>query len=635
MQFLLLSYQRKFCLNQFMRVLNVHMFESGKSTGFTPVPGAESSNGIPPTIYLKLMNYSLDQKKLKIYPFLAQVTNVVQTRLLTAEATDHYYNTDNQYSVYVEADQAVNFDQVKRINISDHKEDFYDEDWGYSFNLKDTELKLRESNMGFKYSNTVLHYLDIYNLLNRMNLYGKMLVFEINKNIAIVTSTGLSGALFSSTLNQNPTYTANVFTKNMFNMLVNHGLRTEDCDTRIEFMQKTAMTIESLNITSAEQRLFNPLYESKMEEWGGNLYSFANKYIDEINTFRLLSDNITTEIDAITGRIIDAKKELDSYNASTSNENPLYEVLDMLCQVSINHLTYLAHLMVNMFYGIQIKTSEDNQDMNDMIRKIVASMSGFLYNLHNNMNYLKDSTTTARSAFDQIQIASYFALFVLSQVSEEARVIMPINSLNGVTQFMRQVMRENESRLTLAVQSYSLIIKIKPDHFDIVDLDVLLNYMKQTNLESNCYASICQLLMICLDSPALKKSVATPMTLNSVVGCRRFLDRASFLQMNYYQGELKDSEFSNWLWTLNVIIHAFGPLRDNTGSVDSILAFVRVYMNRILSVLGFQFVSLSGGANSQPIISDDLRSRNECFRSTAFVEELELTATLINLLFAE
>lgn len=618
-----------------MRVLNVHMFESGKTNKFTPVPGTETNSGIPSTIYLKLMNYSLDQKKLNIYPFLAQIFNIVQTRLLTAEATDHFYNTDNQYSVYVESDQAVNFDQVKSINIADYKEEFYDEEWGYSFNLKDTELKLRESNMGFKYSNTVLHYLDIYNLLNRMNLFGKMLVGETNKNIALITSTGLSGALFSGTLNQNPTYSASQFIKNTFGMLCSHGLRTEDCDKRVDQMHKTALTVDSLAAASSEQRLFNPLYESRLEEWGGNLYGFANKYIDEINTFRLLSDNITNEIDNITGRIMEAKKDMDAYNAGTSTENPLYEVLNMLCQVSINHLTYLAHLMVNVYFGIPIKSADDHQDMTEMIRKIVASASGFLYHLHLNLNYLKDSTSTAQAAFDQILISSYFALFILSQVAEEARVTMPVNSLVGVSQFIRQVMRDNEHRLTLATQSYSLIVKIKPDLFDLVDLDVLLNYMKQTNLNPHSYATICQLLVACMDSPALRKTVATPMTLNSVVGCRRFLERSSFLQMNYYQGELRDPEFSNWLWTLNVIIHSFGPLRDNSGAIDSILAFVKVYMNRILSVLGFQFVSLSSGSNSEPIINDDLRSRNECFRSTAFVEELELTATLVNLLFTE
>jgi hypothetical protein len=616
-----------------MKALNAHLFHSIKSTPMSVAGG--KNDLINPKIYLKILNYNLDQRKIKIYTVLAEISKVISTRLLSPDNMD-FYAGGNRYALQLDADQILNFDHVQKIDVSSYKDTFYDPDWGFAFNQRDAELKLRESNFGLKFVNSILHYLSIYNQLNRFTLFGKMLINEVNKNVSLVTGTGLNGMIFASTLSPNPSYPPSQFIRNIYNLVGQGGLKEAEFDKRVDQLERAAARIEDSSIGTLEKRLFNPLFDSFFDEWGGNLYGFTGKYIDELNTFRVLCEHITLEIDAIADLIFESKKELSSPDASTSPDNPLFELLGVLCDVCVNHLTYLAHVVTNTYFGLNVKAEDDRLEVDDVKRRIINSVSSFLHNLHLNSGYSKDATPTASQAYDMIQTANYYGLFILSQFAEDTNTLVNGGQFSGLAGFVKSVIGSSPDKLLVAVQCYTLLIKIHPDSFNSMDLETLLSHLKNPQLSDSDYRSICQFLVACCDSPRLRKTVATQQTLNAIVSCKRFLDRPSFLQMSYYQGEQRDSEFCNWIWTLNVMIHAFGPLKENTGSVDAILSFVRAYMNRILSVLGFQFVNVDiNQPNSRLVIDADIRSRNECFRSTAYVEELELTLTLIDLLINE
>lgn len=615
-----------------MRVLNAHLFDSTKSV--KPQAGSGKVDAINPKIYLKIMNYNLEMKRLRIYSFLSDAFKVVSQRLLSAESLD-YYGGASRFNPEFESEQLVKLDAVNKIDASSHKEAFYDPQWGFAINQRDAELKLRESNLGLKFTNTILHYLGIYNQLNRLTLFGKMLVTEVNKNVSLVTGTGLNGMLFASTLSANPSYSPSQFVRNLYKMLGENGLRSDDIHKRIDQLRSAAEGIEDSQISTLEKRLFNPLFDSKFDEWAGNLYGFSGKFSDKLNTFRVIVENLAPEIDNISDLIIESKKDLSVADASISPENPLFEILEMLSDIAINHLSYLAHIVTNMYFGIEAKTMEDSQELTDVVRRIINSVSGFLYNLHLNSVYTKDATQTATQAYKTILMANYFALFTLSQFSEDSYVSVPKAYYTGLNAFLKLVISESQEQLEVAVQCYTLLVKIQPDVFNATDLEVLLSHLKNAQLADGAYRAICGFLVTGLGLPKLKKQIATQQTLNVINSCSRFFDRPSFWQMTYYKGEQRDPEFCNWLWTLNVVIHAFGPLKEATGSLDPILAFVRTYLNRILSVLGFQMVNLDLGQTSTRVLDGDVRTRNECFRSTAYVEELELTLTLLDLLFCE
>jgi hypothetical protein len=615
-----------------MRVLNAYLFDSTKSMNPQKVRGKEDA--INPKIYLKIMNYNLDPRKLRVYSFLYELSKVISQRLLTSQNMENY-GSGNQLALEMDSDQILNFESVIQTEINMHKESFYDPEWGYTFNQRDAELKLRENTLGLKYVNTILHYLCIYNQLNRLSIFGKMLISEVNKNLSLVTGTGLTGILFSSILCPNPSYPPSEFVANLYKILERNGLRNNETPKRIDQLERAAAGIEDSHISTLEKRLFNPLFDSNFEEWGGNMYNFQGKFIDELNTFRILCENITLEVDAITDLIIEIKKNLLTSDASVSPDNPLFEVLSMLCEVSINHLSYLGHIITNVYYGLSIKTNEDSQELDNIVKRVINSVSGFLHHLHLNCTYTKEATETASRAYETILLANYFGLFILSQFPEDSNVSFPKTHYNDLASFLRLVTSESELKLEMAVHCFTLLIKIQPDIFKSTDLESMLIHMKNPQLSGGAYRAICGYLIQGLDSSRLKKQFANQQTLNSIVSCRRFVDRQSFWQMNYYQGEQRDPEFCNWLWTLNVIVHAFEPLRETAGSLDSILAFVRTYLNRILSVLGFQFVTIDLAQPSPRVIEGDIRSRNECFRSTAYIEELELTLTIVDLLLCE
>jgi hypothetical protein len=613
-----------------MKVLNSHLFDLTRDD-FASQAAFSSNNFISSKLYLKIMNYAVEAKRLRLFSFNAALLEMISNRLLAESDGPAVHGFD--YAGYFEKPLTIN-NQETKIDVSSYKESFYDPAWGYAFNQNDTEMKLRESSGNFKYTNTALQYLDLYNILNRICLFGKMLAVETGKNITLMTSTGIEGALLSSSLHVNPSFPPKIVIKNLYRMLPQHGLKAHDAERNIEQMVRFAGSLRDETVSEIEKKLFNPLHEGKLQEWAGNLYGYVGNFLDDLNTFRILADSLTNEIDNIKTLIAEVKKSMENLQSKTFQVNPLYEVLSLLCISASSHLKYLGHLMSNTFYGLPIKSDQDRRDLFETTTKIIASVSAYIYELHSGVQYQRDAPDSEKLAFENILLSTYYSLFILSHMAEDAGLGAGTHSLNGAIMFVREKIREESPYLPVAIQTFILLIKILPESLNGSDLTFLLQLINNPGNSSSTYNSICQLLVVAFDSPRIRKIVATAMTLNALVSSKRFIDRASFSQMMYYQGEIREEEFSCWLWTLNLVIHAFKPIKETMGSIDPILSFVKLYMNRILSVLGFQFASLAGQSTfSTP--NSDARSRSECFRSTAYIEELDLTMQLMDLLFIE
>ena len=606
-----------------MKVLNIELMDHGHDTA------SEASRGINPKLFLRIINYCLVNSKLQVYSFLDGIKKTIQFKLLPRNDATGFttgFTSDKEHDIA--------FIEKPQIKPEDYSDCFYDEDWGFYFNEQDTQLKLRESSVSFEFPGTILTYLSIYNHLNRVNLFNQMLILETNKNLSVVTSNGLNGGILSSKLHLNPSYNTLTFTRNLYKTLIDSGLTPPNTETRLHGFISAAHSIDALDIGDQEKKLYNPLFENKQSEILTDVYLQSFKFADNFVSFKAICEGIIEEIKNVASLVKESKKQFGYGVREPSGEIALYELISFICMVSQNHLVSIGHVLTNLMHGLELLPSEE-QERNDLFRKVAETIASFLTSLNENNTLTSEMSARVRLHYDRILLTNYYGLFVLSQFSDQTANLIYRQEFRFIIRFLKDLLRKDRSRTVICVQTYTLLVKIHPEILEESEVEVLADLLLDTNLDESAFKSICQFLVVCLGHNKLSQLAASPKVISALSSTKRFLSNPHFIQFVYYQGEVLDPEFSLWLWTLAVAIHSYEPLKKNNG-LDSLLGLLKTYQARILSILSLEMVSLSAdlGDNSHAYY-DDRRSRNEAFRSTAYIQELELTVTFVSLLFAE
>jgi hypothetical protein len=612
-----------FSLSVFMKVLNGELLDKNR------VESSNESNSIPPNIFLKLLNYTTDQKRLKIYPFLELLENNVKNVMLNPDSPDQV--SLSQIGIWREAELPVQFLEIPALDPTQLKDWFYDDTWGYQYDERDIETKIRENNHGFEYVNSTLYYLNLYNQLNRLALYGRVLASEVNKNLSFVIGNGFNGQIFSTSLHQNPMYPTQSFLRNLTRMLIESDPQRAPNFEWSEELVKAAQGLE--DISSTEQRLYGPLGDVKHEEWLGSLYGYNGKFADEFNVFRALVDNCIDELNQLSDLAKELKKD---YNISRQEILPgsaLWYLLGQVSEVALNHLAALGHLITNMYFGLQLKSSNERDELIEISRRIVQTVGYFLSALHGQNGLGTDTAATSQTMKirDNILLATHYCLFILSQFPAELPTLNAQFSLAGAAKMLQHTLRVIPERSFVAIQSFALLIKIREEFVAESDIEDMLRLLQDINVDDNTYRSICQLLIVAVDTPQMLKRLSAAKILSAISSTKRFIGRESFNQFIYYQGEQKDNEFCSWLWTLALAHHTYEAFKKINGANDALISFIKTYIVRIISVLGFQLAAIG----RTYINWEDEKLRSESFKTTAYLEELELTLAIVSSLFTE
>ena len=162
-------------------------------------------------------------------------------------------------------------------------------------------MKIRELNLTFDYPNTALEFLSIYNQMARVGKLNKHLLSEVTRNISFISGNGLTGIMFGSTLHQNPAISPVLFSKNLYQMLVQNGLQGDDIYQRVDEVSRGAADLTEF--TNQEKRVFNPFFDAKLSEWLGSVYGVTSKFADDFNTYRSLADGSLHEISCLADAI--------------------------------------------------------------------------------------------------------------------------------------------------------------------------------------------------------------------------------------------------------------------------------------------------------------------------------------------
>jgi hypothetical protein len=308
------------------------------------------------------------------------------------------------------------------------------------------------------------------------------------------------------------------------------------------------------------------------------------------------------------------------------------ELIQLIAEVSTHHLMALGHFLTNVFFGLENKSSEEDHEINQVKAGIVRGVSQLIFALCSK----DDNYSVASCMVQSLIIPIYYGLFVLSNFAEETQISHTAVEFGGVIKIIKESLRkqqESQDSLSLCVQTYILVIKIFPNNFDPEDLSILLRSLKEPSTDHNLYRAICQLLVVAFDRPKLKNIVANQKTLLPLSETRRFLDSHTFTGFINYSHTQIAQEFISWMWTLATVVHSFDSLKDSEHGVDSILKFVNTYRKRILAVLNHQI--LDSTANQRQMKNGEAPNINQDFKTMAYVEELELTLTIVSQLMSQ
>jgi hypothetical protein len=285
-----------------------------------------------------------------------------------------------------------------------------------------------------------------------------------------------------------------------------------------------------------------------------------------------------------------------------------------------------------VFFGLENKSSEEDHEINQVKSGIVKGVSQLIFALCS-----KDDNYSVSSYMVQsLSLPIYYGLFVLSNFAEETQISYTSVEFGGLTKIIKESLKkqqESQDSLSLWVQTYILLIKIFPSNFESEDLSILLRSLRDLSTDDNLYRSICQLLVVAFDRPKLKNIVANQKTLLPISETRRFLDSHTFAGYINYSNTQITQEFISWMWTLATVVHSFDSLKDSEHGVDSILKFVNTYKKRFLAVLNSQI--LDSSANQRNGRNGFIANINQDFKTMAYVEELELTLTIVSQLMTK
>ena len=618
-----------------MKILNMDLFDNEKNKQAAPSShAADSINSINSKVYLKIINYCLDQTKLHITDFLTEAKAMIENSLLGLNAQDRSQTLD--LGLINDSENKICFKEPSLPAARDYRDPFFEEDWGNHFNEMDTLSKVRESNLEFSQGTTLLNYIHVYNLLNKTTIFMQMAVSEANKNLCFVTSNGLNGMILSTTLHQNPSYPTSQFAYNLFQMLVRNGLGTGKHEEKKELIEQLAATSNESTISSQEKKFFNPLYETKSEEWLGELYlPNQAKFADNAQNFQSLCEEILKHVSQMEDLLKETRPQSwGSYDHATDALH--LELTGTICSVSVNHLASLAHVITNLYYGLRAE-AHSTEGMAALVRSLTQGVCSFLASLNRNSPLKTEPTAKNRGHLSDILLCNYLGLFILSQFPKEAGAVIQLTErdFQVLTRSLKDLLKKEKSHVVMVVESFALLCRISPSKLDEGDLDVILDLLQDKALDPSAFKSICHFLIVCLGSPKTSGVVVNSKAISSLSNCKRFLQNPNFYQFTYYSDGCLDTEVSLWFWALSVVLHAYDATKEFVKTLDSILGFVKTYQNRILSVLSFEIVGLAQVYAENEAYSEDRRPRNESFRSAAFIQELDLVSSLACLLFAE
>lgn len=607
----------------FMKVLNGELLDHRnlEKVNTSTTSTSSAGTGVNPTIFLELVKYLLDFKKLRLYNIIALVDSTLKNKLLLNEDDDLSLQSDQN---------KIQFKREERWDPQNYKDAFFDESWGNTYDDYQVTVAIRELKHSVPYSNTTLHYISLYNQLYKLQLYHQMSVQEVNSNLSIVTGNGLNGMMFSTTLHPNPSYNPSMAVANLVKMMNRNNQVPEVFSFGCVDLIDTAKRMREQDIGPSERKLFNPLFEYRHQEWLGNMYGISDQNYSEAGAFCNLCEKITGEIRQLAHLVLDARKE---FNTELETHDSVSILVNMVCTVAFNHLTSLAHLIVNSYFEVadSLHNAEDMSEFQSIIPNTIRIITKFIGAINTRSSWDTEDT----QGTDAIVQANYYSLFILSQFDQEVVGHSTGHDFKQLATSLSQKFRLEGPSQDILIQSYLLLVKIQPGFFNAADADLLAGLLLQESISPDIYKVVCMFLIECFDSTALKQNLSSIRLLNILCSNRRFLDNMAFDNFIYYEGEVLSPELSLWLWTLATVVHCFEAFkRTSVGALDALVGFVKLYQSRFLSIIGFQFTTLNGqaqnlaGAHSEKV-------RNECFRSTAYLQELELVLSLLSVLFSE
>jgi hypothetical protein len=279
-----------------MKVLHAEIIENGKkSRGSSNASKQDSSTAEACKLFMSLINYYLDKNYIQLTNLQELIEmyigDLLRPKTLESTSTSGFFMTQ---------EETVKFLKRNNDRVSNYTEPYYESHWDSYFNEEDALAKLKESKLVFEFGNTIVNYMCLYNLVHRLKFFGNKMAIETNKNLSLISSFGLYGVPFSTTMHPNSSYNMEIFTKNLLRQTMESNLSSEAMSQKFAEMCKGSYGFDANPIDAQERSFLNPYSEFKNDDWIGKLYSYKLKFTDEFKCINAICIQIVEEIDHLS-----------------------------------------------------------------------------------------------------------------------------------------------------------------------------------------------------------------------------------------------------------------------------------------------------------------------------------------------
>jgi hypothetical protein len=282
-----------------MKVLHAEIIENGKkSRGVSTASKQDCSTADACRLFMALINYYLDKNYIQLTNLQEliemYIADLLRPKTLESTSATGFLTTQ---------EETIKFLKRSSDKATSYSEPYYEPHSGSYFNEEDALAKLKESKLVFEFSNNIVNYMCLYNLVHRLKFFGNKMAVETNKNLSLISSFGLQGVPFSSTMHPNSSYNVEIFTKNLLRQTMESNLSSEAMGLKFTEMCKGAYNFDANSIDAQERGFLNPYSDFRNEDWIGNLYGYKFKFTDEFKCLNAICIQIVEEIDHLSDLI--------------------------------------------------------------------------------------------------------------------------------------------------------------------------------------------------------------------------------------------------------------------------------------------------------------------------------------------
>lgn len=305
-----------------------------------------------------------------------------------------------------------------------------------------------------------------------------------------------------------------------------------------------------------------------------------------------------------------------------------YKILKNVVSIANIHFRTLSFLITNLYY---LKKS----DYVDHAKKIYVTLIDFLAVLNPFFSYLERCKHSAGEDLSEF----FFCLFSASSCITHFKDIVGnlggarFASLQWIVSFLEKYTlkgKKDQPHFGIAMYCLLMFVDIRPSLLSKEYIERYIRMLGADDLAEDEYIAICQFLIACFDCPERRKKITETNILDALLNLSRFANE-SFSEIIFYERDKRNPKQISWCWTLQLAIVAFKALLNVSLKFNYMMEFLQRHQTRLCSVLCFKQY---GVRSEQPSRGDSREiSQGLSFRTGAYLEELELTLTLLNIVF--